>query len=67
MRHYIDYLTPLFAAIGEEKPKDIAMLYAATIDGLIGLVAMGPDIYDREKLMAVLQERFISFGREQDG
>ena len=45
---------------------EIATLYAATIDGLAGLVTMGPDIYDREKIMAVLEERFISFGREQD-
>jgi len=66
MRHYIDYLTPLFAAIGEENPEDVATLYAATIDGLMGLVAMGPDIYDAEKLMAVLEERFLTFGREQD-
>lgn len=66
MRHYIDYLSPLFAAIGEENPEDVATLYAATLDGLIGLVVMGPDIYDAEKLMAVLEERFLSFGREQD-
>ncbi|MBE9502029.1 MAG: hypothetical protein KAX23_03565 [Dehalococcoidia bacterium] len=66
MRHYIDYLTPLFAAIGEENPENVATLYAATLDGLMGLVVMGPDIYDAEKLMAVLEERFLSFGRDQD-
>jgi len=27
---------------------------------------MGPDIYDRERIVAVLEERFISFGREKD-
>ncbi len=66
MRHYINFLTPLFAAIGEKNPEAVATLYAATIDGLMGLVAMGPDIYDKEKIMAVIEERFISFGGEQD-
>ena len=67
MRNYIDSLMPLFTAMGEEDPEGVATLYAATIDGLMAQVVMGPDIYDREKMTAVLEERFISFGREQDG
>jgi len=63
MRRYIDFVTPLFAAMGEEKPEDMAIVYVAILDALMALVVMGPDIYDREKFVAVLEERFISFGR----
>jgi len=61
---FIDYLTLLFAEIGEKEPEGVAMLYAFTLDALMFLVIIGPGIYDREKLMAALEERFISFGRE---
>lgn len=47
MRHYIDYLMPFFAAMGEENPEEVATLYGATIDGLMGVAAMGPDICDK--------------------
>jgi len=66
MRRYIDFATPLFAAMGEEQPEDTAVVYVAILDALMALVVMGPDIYDRERIMAVLEERFISFGREKD-
>jgi AcrR family transcriptional regulator len=66
MRRYIDFVTPLFAAMGEKNPEDTAVVYVAILDGLMALVVMGPDIYDRERIMAVLEERFISFGREKD-
>ena len=66
MRRYIDFVTPLFAAMGEEKPEDTAIVYVAILDALMALVVMGPDIYDRERIVAVLEERFISFGREKD-
>lgn len=63
---FIDYLTLLFAEIGEEEPEGVAMLYAFTLDALMFLVVIGPDIYDRGKLMAALEQKFISSGREQD-
>ncbi len=66
MRRYIDFVMPLFAAMGEDKPEDIAIVYVAILDALMGLVVMGPDIYDRERIVALLEERFISFGREKD-
>ena len=66
MRRYIDFATPLFAAMGEEQPEDTAVVYVAILDALMALVVMGPDIYDRERIVAVLEERFISFGREKD-
>ena len=57
---FIDYLTPLFAEIGEKEPEGVAMLYAFTLDALMFLVIIGPGIYDREKLMAALEQKFLS-------
>jgi len=67
MRHNIDVLTPLFVAMGEKEPESVATLYATTIDSLMSMVAMGQSAYDKEKILAVIEERFISFGGEQDG
>jgi AcrR family transcriptional regulator len=67
MSRYIDTLTQLFADAGEEKPRDVAALYALVIDALMGMVVVAPDLYDRERFMALLEERFISFGRDKDG
>jgi len=67
MRHNIDILTPLFIAIGEKDPEIVATLYATTIDSLMSMVAMGQGIHDKEKILAVIEERFISFGGEKDG
>ena len=61
MRQYIDLLAPLFAEIGEEKPEEIALFYAVTLDGLIGCFLMGAEIYDKETIMGILEERFIDF------
>jgi AcrR family transcriptional regulator len=66
MRRYIDFVTPLFTAMGEKKPEDTAIVYVSILDALMALVVMGPDIYDRDRIVAVLEERFISFGREKD-
>ena len=66
IRRYIDFVTPLFTAMGEEKPEDTAVVYVAILDALMGLVVMGPDIYGKDRIMAVLEERFISYGREKD-
>jgi AcrR family transcriptional regulator len=67
MRHNIDSLTPLFVAMGEKDPETVATLYAATIDGLMAMVAMGQGLYDKEKILAVIEKRFISSGGKKDG
>lgn len=57
---FIDHLTRLFAQIGEREPEGVAMLYAFTLDVLMFLVTVSPGIYDRTKLMAALEEKFIN-------
>ncbi|MGW8178755.1 MAG: TetR/AcrR family transcriptional regulator [bacterium] len=67
MRHNIDLLTPLFVALGEKDAETVATLYATTIDSLMAMVAMGQASYDKEKILEVIEERFISFGGKKDG
>jgi len=67
MSRYIDTMTQLFADAGEENPRDVAALYALITDALMGMVVVAPDLYDRERIIALLEERFISFGRDKDG
>ncbi len=67
MSRYIDTMTQLFADAGAEKPRDVAALYALVIDALMGMVVVAPDLYDKERILALLEERFISFGRDKDG
>ena len=59
IRQYIDFLTPLFAEMGETNPEGIATIYAINIGGLMGMVAIAPEAYDREKLLALLEERHL--------
>jgi len=66
MMPFIDYLTPLFAAIGEENPQSTAMLYAFTLDAIMFLVVIGSDFYNKEKLLAALEDKFIESGRKKD-
>lgn len=61
---FIDYLTPLFTQLGEKDPQGTAMLYAFTLDALMLLAVIDPGVYDREKLIAAIEEKFISLGRE---
>jgi AcrR family transcriptional regulator len=67
MSRYIDTMTQLFADAGEENPRDVAALYALVTDALMGMVVVSPDLYDKERILALLEERFISFGRDKDG
>ena len=67
MRNNIDVLTQLFVDMGEKDAETVATLYATTIDGLMAMVAMGQGLYDKEKILAVIEERFISFGGKKDG
>jgi AcrR family transcriptional regulator len=60
----IDYLTPLFAGLGEKDPEGTAMLFVFTLDALMLLVAIDPSVYDREKLMSAIEDKFISSRRE---
>ncbi len=57
---FIGHLTRLFAQIGEKGPEGVAMLYAFTLDALMFLVLISPGIYDRTKLIAALEEKFLS-------
>ena len=67
MSRYIDSMTQLFADAGEENPRDVAALYALVVDALVAMVVLGPGLYDEERIIALLEERFISFGRDKDG
>lgn len=66
MMPFIDYLTPLFAAMGEENPQSTAMLYAFTLDAIMFLVVIGSDFYNKAKLLAALEDKFIESGRKKD-
>lgn len=67
MREYIDIMTHLFAAAGEETPGETATVYALILDGLMAIAMMHPEVYDRDMVMAVLEERFMTFGRDANG
>ena len=60
----IDYLKPLFTELGDKDPEGTATLYCFTLDALMLLVSIDPNVYDREKLMAAIENKFISLGRE---
>ena len=62
---FLDYLTPLFAELGDENPHSTAMLYAVTLDALMFLAAIGSGIYDRGELLAALKSKFVDSGREK--
>jgi AcrR family transcriptional regulator len=64
---FIDYLTPLFTEIGERNPENTAMLYAFTLDTLAFVAVVGPEFFNRDRMMAALEEKFIGSGREKDG
>ncbi len=61
MDPFIDQMTPLFAAIGENNPEDVARFYALTLDAFMGLAVMMPEIFKKEETIALLEERFINF------
>ena len=65
MTPFIDYLTPLFAELGDANPESTAMLYAFTLDSLMFLAVIGQDLYHREKLLAALRDKFIDCGRKE--
>ncbi len=60
MTPFIDFMTPLFMELGERNPEGSAMLYAMMLDYIMLLPVIGPETYDREKLMAALEDKFFS-------
>jgi len=63
---FISYLATLFAEIGEGDPEGVAMLYAFTLDALMFVVLIIPDIYDKKKLTRALEEKFLGPGEDND-
>ncbi len=61
MDPFVDKLVPLFAALGEKKPDDVARFYALTIDAFMGITVMMPEAFDKEKILVLVEERFINF------
>ena len=67
MTPFIDSMTPLFTELGERNPEGSAILYAMILDYIMLLPVLSPEAYDREKLMAALEEKFFGQGREKNG
>ncbi len=63
---FLDYLTPLFAQIGDENPHSTAVLYAFTLDALMFLAAIGSSIYDRGEMLAALKAKFVDSWRGEN-
>jgi AcrR family transcriptional regulator len=63
---FISYLATLFAEIGERDPEGVAMLYAFTLDALMFVVLISPEIYDKGKLTRALEEKFLGPGGSND-
>ena len=63
---FIDLITPLFAELGEQDPRGVAMLYAFTLDALSILMVMGAEVYDRERLLFALESKFLGSEGERD-
>ena len=59
---FIDFMKPLFTEIGDKNPEGSAMLYAMILDYIMLLPVLGPEAYDRQKLMAALEDKFFSQG-----
>jgi len=57
---FIEFMEPLFAEIGDKNPRGSAILYAMILDYIMLLPILGPEAYDREQLLAALEEKFFS-------
>jgi len=64
MDPFIDKLTPLFVAIGEKNAENVAQFYALTLDAFMGMTVMMPEAFDKEKILAIIEERLINFNSE---
>ncbi len=59
MEPFIDQLIPIFSELGERNPEDVARFYALTLDSFMGLHVMMPEIMEKEKILLMIEERFI--------
>jgi AcrR family transcriptional regulator len=65
-RPFLELVVPQFVAMGDPRPEDAALFYAITLDALMAAWAMSPEVFDRDKVLAILEERVIDFGRPRD-
>jgi AcrR family transcriptional regulator len=63
---FIEHLTPLFEEMGDANPEGTAQLYLIMLDACWFVGALRPDFYDREAIMAAIEDKFLSPGRRQD-
>jgi len=66
MKPFIDRVAPIFAAAGEKNPKDVAKFFGLTLDAFMGMAVMMPEMFDKEATLAILDERFIQYGRREN-
>lgn len=64
---FVDNLAPLFAELGSNRPEATAVLFGMTLDSLMCLRVMVPEMFDADAVLAVVEERFISYKGEDDG
>jgi AcrR family transcriptional regulator len=57
---FVEHIASLFAEMGEEDPEGVALLYAFTLDALTFIVMIGHDVYDRQRLLAALEKKFLN-------
>ncbi|MFQ5595094.1 MAG: TetR/AcrR family transcriptional regulator [Anaerolineae bacterium] len=61
-REYYDqfkvFLTPLFEELGDPDPAATTSMYMAVLDGLMLQCLFGPDWFDRDHVLAQIQEKF---------
>jgi len=61
-REYYDQfkviLTPLFEELGDPDPAATTSMYIAVLDGLMLQCLLGPDWFDRDRVLAQIKEKF---------
>lgn len=51
-------LTPLFEELGDPDPAATASMYIAMLDGLMFQCLLGPDMFDHDRILAQIKEKF---------
>lgn len=59
MAHVVEFLAPLFAALGDPDPPATARLFASTVDGLMSHVLIDPDIMSEADIVAAVTRCFL--------
>ena len=62
----IDMVRPLFAEMGDEHPEDSAILFFAALDGLMGLALLGPRMFDKDRMLTAIEDRFLKTGHDRN-